>query len=96
MEYWKTIKLLYDTMNQSSKFRTRNWNEINDKSRGDYNDDDEKNNTDDNDNNNNNNNNNINNNNNNKNNNNNNNFKTSKIRWSLCSIVMHTYLLKKL
>ena len=54
-------------MNQSSKFRTRNWNEINDKSRGDYNDDDEKNNTDDNDNNNN-------------NNNNNNNFKTSKIR----------------
>ena len=89
MEYWKTIKLLYDTMNQSSKFRTRNWNEINDKSRGDYNDDDEKNNTDDNDNNN-------NNNNNNKNNNNNNNFKTSKIRWSLCSIVMHTYLLKKL
>ena len=84
MEYWKTIKLLYDTMNQSSKFRTRNWNEMNDKSRGDYNDDDEKNSTDDNDNN------------NNKNNNNNNNFKTSKIRWSLCSIVMHTYLLKKL
>ena len=83
MEYWKTIKLLYDTMNQSSKFRTRNWNEMNDKSRGDYNDDDEKNSTDDNDNN-------------NKNNNNNNNFKTSKIRWSLCSIVMHTYLLKKL
>ena len=80
MEYWKTIKLLYDTMNQSSKFRTRNWNEINDKSRGDYNDDDEKNNTDDNDNN----------------NNNNNNFKTSKIRWSLCTMVMHTYLLKKL
>ena len=79
MEYWKTIKLLYDTMNQSSKFRTRNWNEINDKSRGDYNDDDEKNNTDDNDNN-----------------NNNNNFKTSKIRWSLCTMVMHTYLLKKL
>ena len=83
MEYWKTVKLLYDTMNQSSKFRTRNWNEINDKSRGDYNDDDEKNNTDDNDNNNN-------------NNNNNNNFKTSKIRWSLCTMVMHTYLLKKL
>ena len=83
MEYWKTIKLLYDTINQSSKFRTRNWNEINDKSRGDYNDDDEKNNTDDNDNDNN-------------NNNNNNNFKTSKIRWSLCTIVMHTYLLKKL
>ena len=81
MEYWKTVKLLYDTMNQSSKFRTRNWNEINDKSRGDYNDDDEKNNTDDNDNN---------------NNNNNNNFKTSKIRWSLCTMVMHTYLLKKL
>ena len=81
MEYWKTIKLLYDTMNQSSKFRTRNWNEINDKSRGDYNDDDEKNNTDANDNN---------------NNNNNNNFKTSKIRWSLCTMVMHTYLLKKL
>ena len=80
MEYWKTIKLLYDTMNQSSKFRTRNWNEINDKSRGDYNDDDEKNNTDANDNN----------------NNNNNNFKTSKIRWSLCTMVMHTYLLKKL
>ena len=82
MEYWKTIKLLYDTMNQSSKFRTRNWNEINDKSRGDYNDDDEKNNTDDNDNDN--------------NNNNNNNFKTSKIRWSLCTIVIYTYLLKKL
>ena len=82
MEYWKTTKLLYETMNQSSKFRTRNWNEINDKWRGDYNDDDEKNNTDDNDNNN--------------NNNNNNNFKTSKIRWSLCTMVMHTYLLKKL
>ena len=72
-------------MNQSSKFRTRNWNEMNDKSRGDYNDDDEKNSTDDNDNN-----------NNNKNNNNNNNFKTSKIRSNLCTIAMHTYLFKKL
>ena len=70
-------------MNQSSKFRTRNWNEMNDKSRGDYNDDDEKNSTDDNDNN-------------NKNNNNNNNFKTSKIRSNLCTIAMHTYLFKKL
>ena len=84
MEYWKTIKLLYDTMNQSSKLRTWNWNEMNDKSRGDYNDDDEKNSTDDNDNN------------NNKNNNNNNNFKTSKIRSNLCTIAMHTYLFKKL
>ena len=70
-------------MNQSSKFRTRNWNEMNDKSRGDYNDDDEKNSTDDNDNNNN-------------KNNNNNNFKTSKIRSNLCTIAMHTYLFKKL
>ena len=72
-------------MNQSSKFRTRNWNEMNDKSRGDYNDDDEKNSTDDNDNN-----------NNKNNNNNNNNFKTSKIRSNLCTIAMHTYLFKKL
>ena len=72
-------------MNQSSKFRTRNWNEMNDKSRGDYNDDDEKNSTDDNDNN-----------NNKNNNNNNNNFKTSKLRSNLCTIAMHTYLFKKL
>ena len=35
----KIINLLDDTTNQSSKFRTRNWVEINDESRGDQNDD---------------------------------------------------------
>ena len=39
MEYQKIINLLDDTTNQSSKFRTRNWVEINDESRGDYNND---------------------------------------------------------
>ena len=36
MEYQKTINLLDGTTNQPSKFRTRNWAEINDKSRGKY------------------------------------------------------------
>ena len=53
MKYQKIINLLNDIMNQPSKFRTRNWVEINDESRGDYNDDDESNNDDDDDNNNN-------------------------------------------
>ena len=34
MEYQKTSNLLHDTLNQSSKFRTRNLIEINDASRG--------------------------------------------------------------
>ena len=34
MEYQKIINLLDDIMNQPSKFRTRNWIEINDESRG--------------------------------------------------------------
>ena len=37
MEYQKIPNLIYDTSNQSSKFRTRNWVEINDESRGAYN-----------------------------------------------------------
>ena len=37
MEYKKIIKLLNDTTNQPSKFRTRNWVKINHKSRGIYN-----------------------------------------------------------
>ena len=37
MEYQKIAKLIDDTSNQSSKFRTRNWVEINDESRGAYN-----------------------------------------------------------
>ena len=37
MEYQKLINLLDHTTNQRSKFRTRNWFEINDKSRGCYN-----------------------------------------------------------
>ena len=37
MEYQKIIKLLDDTMNQPSKFRTRNWAEINYELRGTYN-----------------------------------------------------------
>ena len=36
MEYQKIINLLDDTTNQPSKFRTRNWVEINDESRGKY------------------------------------------------------------
>ena len=36
MGYQKIIKLLDDTTNQPSKFRTRNWVEINDESRGKY------------------------------------------------------------
>ena len=38
MEYQKIINLLDDAVNQSSKFRTRNWIEINDESQGYYND----------------------------------------------------------
>ena len=34
MEYQKMINLLDDTQNQPSKFRTRNWVEINDESGG--------------------------------------------------------------
>ena len=34
MEYQKIINLLDDAKNQPSKFRTRNWIEINDESRG--------------------------------------------------------------
>ena len=37
MEYQKIANLIDDTPNQSSKFRTRNWVEINDESRGAYN-----------------------------------------------------------
>ena len=36
MEYQKTANLLNDESNKPSKFRTRNWIEINDKSRGEY------------------------------------------------------------
>ena len=36
MEYQKIINLLADTPNQPSKFRTRNWVEINDESKGRY------------------------------------------------------------
>ena len=36
MEYQKIINLLDVTTNQPSKFRTRNWFEINDKSKGNY------------------------------------------------------------
>ena len=36
MEYPKTTNLLYVTTNQPSKFRTRNWAEINDESKGRY------------------------------------------------------------
>ena len=36
MEYQKIINLLDDTTNQTSKFRTRNWVEINDESKGRY------------------------------------------------------------
>ena len=34
MEYQKIINLLDNTMNQPSKFRTRNWVEINGESKG--------------------------------------------------------------
>ena len=37
MEYQKIANLIDDTPNQPSKFRTRNWAEINDESRGAYN-----------------------------------------------------------
>ena len=37
MEYQKMINLLDDIPNQPSKFRTKNWVEINDDSRGIYN-----------------------------------------------------------
>ena len=37
MEYQKIINLLDSTLNQPSKFRTKNWFEINDDSRGTYN-----------------------------------------------------------
>ena len=37
MEYHKIANLIDDTSNQPSKFRTRNWVEINDESRGTYN-----------------------------------------------------------
>ena len=40
----KTINLLDDTTYEPSKFRTRNWVEINDESREDYNDDENNNN----------------------------------------------------
>ena len=36
MEHQKIINLLDDATNQPSKFRTRNWVEINDESRGKY------------------------------------------------------------
>ena len=36
MEYQKIINLLDNASNQPSKFRTKNWVEINDKSRGTY------------------------------------------------------------
>ena len=36
MEYQKIINLLDDTTNQPSKFRTRNWVEINYESKGSY------------------------------------------------------------
>ena len=36
MEHQKIINLLDDTIGQPSKFRTRNWDEINDESKGKY------------------------------------------------------------
>ena len=36
MEYQKIMNLLDDTTNQPSKFATRNWVEINDESKGKY------------------------------------------------------------
>ena len=37
MEYQKIANLIEDTSNQSSKFRTKTWVELNDESRGTYN-----------------------------------------------------------
>ena len=37
MEYQKTANLINDTPNQPYKFKTKNWVEINDESRGTYN-----------------------------------------------------------
>ena len=37
MEYQKIANLIDDASNLSSKFRTKNWVEINDESRGTYN-----------------------------------------------------------
>ena len=37
MEHQKIINLLDSTQNEPSKFRTRNWVEMNDQSRGTYN-----------------------------------------------------------
>ena len=37
MEYQKIANLIDDASNQSSKFRTKHWVEINDESRGTYN-----------------------------------------------------------
>ena len=39
MEYQKIRNLLDDSSNKTSKFRTKSWLEINDESRGTYNDD---------------------------------------------------------
>ena len=39
MEYQKIANLLDDSLNKTSKFRTKNWVEINDESKGKYNDD---------------------------------------------------------
>ena len=36
MEYRKVINLLDNTLNQPSKFRTKNWVQLNDESRGTY------------------------------------------------------------
>ena len=36
MEYQKVINLLDNTLNQPSKFRTKNWVQLNDESRGTY------------------------------------------------------------
>ena len=41
MEYQKITNLLDDSPNKTSKFRTRNWVEVNDQSRGKYNDEKE-------------------------------------------------------
>ena len=38
MEYQKITNLLDDSPNETSKFRTRSWVEINDEPRGKYND----------------------------------------------------------
>ena len=37
MEYQKIANLIHDASNQPSKFRTKNWVEINNESRGTYN-----------------------------------------------------------